>query len=96
MKTRIAKWGNSVAVRLPKPLVDELGLKPGQVVDISRDGTGARLLPQRTRRPTLAELVAEMQIENQPETVDWGPDRGAEIIEDHDASVTVHRDLSRR
>ncbi|HTJ63385.1 MAG TPA: AbrB/MazE/SpoVT family DNA-binding domain-containing protein [Alphaproteobacteria bacterium] len=25
----VSKWGNSLAVRLPKALVDELGLKPG-------------------------------------------------------------------
>ncbi|MCY4128615.1 MAG: AbrB/MazE/SpoVT family DNA-binding domain-containing protein [Gammaproteobacteria bacterium] len=31
---RVAKWGNSLAVRLPKSLVDELGLKPGDRLDV--------------------------------------------------------------
>ena len=39
MKAKIAKWGNSLAVRLPKPLADELGLVPGREVALSRDGT---------------------------------------------------------
>ena len=26
---QVSKWGNSLAVRLPKKLVEELGLKPG-------------------------------------------------------------------
>jgi antitoxin component of MazEF toxin-antitoxin module len=30
MKAKIAKWGNSLAVRLPKAVVDEAGLKPTQ------------------------------------------------------------------
>jgi antitoxin MazE len=37
---QVAKWGNSLAVRLPKKLTDSLGLKPGdeiEIVDIARD-----------------------------------------------------------
>ena len=30
MKVKIAKWGNSLAVRLPKRLAEELGLTPGK------------------------------------------------------------------
>ncbi len=29
MKVQVAKWGNSTAVRLPKAVVEQLGLKPG-------------------------------------------------------------------
>ena len=31
----VAKWGNSLAVRLPKALVEALGLKAGDEVDLS-------------------------------------------------------------
>lgn len=31
---QVSKWGNSLAVRLPKALVDELGLKPGDELKI--------------------------------------------------------------
>jgi antitoxin MazE len=36
----ISKWGNSLAVRLPKTLVDQLGLKEGDELNIvaARDG----------------------------------------------------------
>jgi antitoxin MazE len=37
---QVSKWGNSLAVRLPKKLVEEMGLKPGDeltVVDASRE-----------------------------------------------------------
>jgi antitoxin MazE len=37
---RVAKWGNSLAVRLPKELVDSLSLKAGDeltIVDASRE-----------------------------------------------------------
>jgi antitoxin component of MazEF toxin-antitoxin module len=39
MKAKIAKWGNSLAVRLPKPLAEDLGLVPGREVDLGREGT---------------------------------------------------------
>jgi antitoxin MazE len=31
----VAKWGNSLAVRLPKALVETLGLRAGDEVDLS-------------------------------------------------------------
>jgi len=88
MKVKIAKWGNSVAVRLPKPLAEDLGLVPGKEVDLDRDGTRIAIETAPGRRIPqyrLKDLVAEMKRlgpENEPETVDWGPDRGSEIIDD--------------
>lgn len=88
MKVKISKWGNSVAVRLPKPLAEDLGLIPGREVNLARDGTKIAIetVPGRSiPRYRLEDLVAEMKRlgpENEPETVDWGPDRGSEIIDD--------------
>lgn len=39
---QVAKWGNSLAVRLPKSLVEDLGLKAGDQIDII-DATPDRL-----------------------------------------------------
>jgi len=33
----VAKWGNSLAVRLPAELVRELGLKEGDQIDLVKD-----------------------------------------------------------
>ena len=38
---QVAKWGNSLAVRLPKALVEELGLKEGDEIEIRRACEGA-------------------------------------------------------
>jgi antitoxin MazE len=62
---RVSKWGNSLAVRLPKALVDELGLKAGDEVDIvaaakrrieverndRREGAVARMKARNWRLP---------------------------------------------
>ena len=34
---QVAKWGNSLAVRLPADLVRELGLKEGDQIDLIKD-----------------------------------------------------------
>jgi antitoxin MazE len=38
---QVSKWGNSLAVRLPKALVDQLGLKEGDELSVvaARQGT---------------------------------------------------------
>jgi antitoxin MazE len=80
MKVQIAKWGNSAAVRLPKALVDELGLGPGAELDVVVEGGAFRLSPTR-QRPSLAALVIEMKRLGGP-GYDYGqhdwPDDGAD------------------
>jgi antitoxin MazE len=50
------------------------------------EGGGFRLRsPERSSRQLLEEMVAEARRlgpSQEPETVDWGPDRGSEIIDD--------------
>jgi antitoxin MazE len=84
MKVQIAKWGNSAAIRLPKAVLELLDVRPGSEFEASIEGKTLRLAPVRKRYPTLDELVAEMTRlgpDNEPE-LDWGPDVGAEIIDD--------------
>ena len=84
MQIKIAKWGNSLAVRLPKAIAEDLGLAEGQPVDIAVDKGAVRLKPQ-SRQFRLSELIAEAQRLGptaRPDAVDWGPDVGAETIDD--------------
>ncbi|MGH6680081.1 MAG: AbrB/MazE/SpoVT family DNA-binding domain-containing protein [Bradyrhizobium sp.] len=48
---QVSKWGNSLAVRLPKRLVDELNLAPGDeldVVEASKDRIAVEKVDKRT------------------------------------------------
>lgn len=86
MRVKIARWGNSLGLRLPKAVVEATGLKAGADVDLAMEGRDLRLRPVLpVKRYRLEDLVAEMKRlgpENEPETVEWGPDRGSEIIND--------------
>ena len=50
---RVAKWGSSLAVRLPTDLVRELGLKEGDQIDLVR-GEGTILV---WRQPSADEVL---------------------------------------
>ena len=85
-KVTISKWGNSVAIRLPKAVTKELRLNAGDVVNLDvSNGKATIEKPKQKLAPTLVEMVAEMDRlgwENEPETVDWGPDVGSERLYD--------------
>jgi antitoxin MazE len=54
---QVAKWGNSLAVRLPKALVDELGLRAGDKVEIiTMSAQKLALTPRLTREEALKRL----------------------------------------
>ena len=92
MRVKVATWGNSLAVRLPKETVDRLALKAGQSLEIASEEGRVVLSPIRGHIPTLLEMCAEMRRlgpENEPETVDWGPDVGSEIIDDEWSRVEL-------
>lgn len=88
MKVKIAKWGNSLAVRLPKRLADEAGLRPNSEVDVSvKDG---EVLMKKLRpgpRYTLEDMIAAIKPGAEPTpSVEWGPDRGSEILPEDEYS----------
>jgi len=58
MHTRIRKWGNSQAIRLPKVIMDSAGLKESDEVQLLVKEGIIYILPAR-RHKTLRERAAE-------------------------------------
>ncbi|WP_027545249.1 AbrB/MazE/SpoVT family DNA-binding domain-containing protein [Bradyrhizobium sp. WSM2254] len=61
---QVSKWGNSLAVRLPKVLVEELGLKEGDELDVvaARKGT----IEVETKEERRRRAIANMRARNWP------------------------------
>ncbi len=79
MKTRVQKWGNSLALRIPKSFAAEVGLESNSSVDISlRDG---KLVVAPSEKPkfTLRQLLAQVTKKNLHREVDTGPAVGGEV-----------------
>jgi antitoxin MazE len=78
MKVKVAQWGNSLGVRLPKAAAESAGVTAGSELELTVEGSGFRL---RTARKTPKQLLDEMLSEIErlgltSETV------GSEIIDD--------------
>ncbi len=80
MKTTVAKWGNSIAIRLPKPIVDQAGLIEKDDIDIEVL-KGTIVLTPRTRRAyRLDDLLKEITPQNIHPEVDFGEPIGREAL----------------
>jgi len=72
MKAQISKWGNSLAIRLPKAAVDSLRVREGEAVELVIEDGALVIRPARPRY-TLEELVAGITPFNQPEIIEFSP-----------------------
>lgn len=77
---QIVKWGNSLAVRIPKPLAEVAGLTEGDRV-LMEAADGQIALRRADQPPSLRELVARITAENRYDETSTGRERGKEKIE---------------
>jgi len=75
MKTRISRWGNSLAVRIPRAFADQAGLSEGSQAEFIAEG---RSLVLRKHRYRLDALLKQVRPENLHGEQDWGPRAGRE------------------
>jgi antitoxin MazE len=82
MIVEFCRWGNSLAVRIPKAVADSLKVSYGKQAEITVEN-GTLVLrpivkPGRKPRYTLDELLSGMTKDDVPQEVNWGPPRGKE------------------
>jgi antitoxin MazE len=82
MIVEFRKWGNSLAVRIPKSFADAINASDGKRAELTiKNGTLVlQPLAKSKRKPryTLDELLAGMTRDNVPQEITWGPPRGNE------------------
>lgn len=79
MKTKAQKWGNSLAVRLPRPVVQQVGIKPDDSLEIQVSKGRVVLTPAAAPEYRLGELLKKVTKKNIHRETDWGRPRGKEI-----------------
>jgi antitoxin MazE len=78
MKTRVQKWGNSLAVRIPSHLIRETGLEYNAAVEMKVED-GKLVIQRSNESPTLEALLAEVTKDNLHASVDTGEAIGNEV-----------------
>lgn len=79
-ESQIVKWGNSLAVRIPKPLAEAAGVAEGDPIVIEAS-KGLINLRSKPRVPSLRELAAQITPDNRYDEIRTGPERGKENLE---------------
>lgn len=81
MRVQMQKWGNSLALRIPRHIADEAELREGDSLEIQVSSRGAVQIERIDTVPTLSQLVAQITPENRYEELATGPEVGEESIE---------------
>lgn len=79
MRSRVQKWGNSLAVRLPKSFASEAGMAQDTPVDISVEKGRIVVSPVYNDVPTLEELVSQINPRNRHGEIATGAPVGREV-----------------
>ena len=79
MKVRVRKWGNSLALRIPKSFATETWIEEDTEVDLSIVEGKLVISPVTPPEVTLEQLLERMTPENLHGEVPTGPAVGAEI-----------------
>ena len=79
MKTQVAKWGNSMAVRIPKNVAEAAKLRPGDNLELSVEGSGTVKIRKKKGTSKLRDLLREITTANLHTETDWGAPEGKEL-----------------
>ncbi len=78
MNTMIMKWGNSLALRIPKAVVKDIHLHQGSVVELRVVGEKMEIKPQKRNTFSLSQLLQGVTKKNLHVECDWGGAVGKE------------------
>ncbi|NOK63705.1 MAG: AbrB/MazE/SpoVT family DNA-binding domain-containing protein [Chloroflexi bacterium AL-W] len=79
MHTKIQKWGNSLALRIPKSFADEIGLHNDVAVDLAPVDGKLVVTPIPSPAFVLEDLVAGITDDNVHTEIDTGHSVGREV-----------------
>lgn len=79
MQTKIKKWGNSLALRIPKLLALDVNLKLNELVDLSIDKDSIIITPIGEKEYSLEKLLKGVTKNNLHGEFDTGEPVGKEI-----------------
>ena len=80
MQTKVQNWGNSLCVKIPRGLAEEVGLGAGTEVSLTAKDGELLLRPAVPIRLRLADLLAGVTPENMHASINTGDAVGGEAF----------------
>ena len=78
MRKKIKKWGNSLAIRIPKPFAAEIGLEEDSPVELAVINDQLVIIPRQEEPVELETMLERITEENKHDEVKTGPAKGKE------------------
>ena len=78
MLVRVQKWGNSLAVRIPKPLAQDAEVREGTVLNLAVSEGKVVATPVKKNKLSLRQLLAKVNKKNLHEEIRFGSPMGRE------------------
>ena len=79
MKTMIQRWGNSLALRIPKTFAEEISVREGDEVEMNVARGRLVIAPRPPRDYRLSDLVAEIRPGNRHKEIVVQGQQGKEV-----------------
>jgi antitoxin MazE len=79
MKTTISKWGNSLAVRIPVQLAEELSISSGDDMTVNIKDKKLILSPVIRKMPSLQDILKGFDRKHKSDEDIWGEPMGKEV-----------------
>lgn len=78
MLTKVQKWGNSIALRIPKAFAEEMQIVPEATVELTMEDGKLVIAPVAGTAYQLEHLLDQITADNLHEELDWGAPVGQE------------------
>jgi antitoxin MazE len=80
MSTTVRKWGNSLGIRIPRSIAEQVDLRDGSAVEFDTAGGVLTVRPKRRTRPTLSALLSKAKGPSPHRRLARGGPAGRELL----------------
>lgn len=77
MLVKIKKWGNSQGLRIPKSIIEDLGITEGEELEIFKKENKI-IIEKKEKEITMKKLFKNYKDINREKELDWGKPQGKE------------------
>ena len=79
MRSKVQLWGNSLALRIPKYIANQIQINNGSEIDVSLEEEKIIIKPIKAKKESLEYLLSKIEKKNIHKEEDFGEPIGGEI-----------------